>query len=124
MDEMAMFGLCAPHRGHLRYDISVPDVLLLTGLTLLASLSPLLTFASLWQIKEWRVDRLREHLRAEGLLRQLFGVGRPLRPGSVPLPSCDRTRSQVGVHPGARRRCSVHARPQLTRESRFRLVDE
>lgn len=44
---------------------------------IVASLSPLLTFASLWQIKEWRVDRLREHLRSSGVLRQLFGITRP-----------------------------------------------
>jgi UDP-N-acetylmuramoyl-tripeptide--D-alanyl-D-alanine ligase len=47
-------------------------------LALAASLSPLLTLAHLWQIKEWRVDRLREHLRSEGIVRQLFGVTRPL----------------------------------------------
>lgn len=46
-------------------------------LVTVASLSPLLTFASLWQIKEWRVDRLREHLRSSGVVRQLFGVTRP-----------------------------------------------
>lgn len=46
-------------------------------LTLIAAVSPLLTFATLWQIKEWRMDRLREHLRAEGHLRQLFGIARP-----------------------------------------------
>lgn len=44
---------------------------------IVASLSPLLTFANLWQIKEWRVDRLREHLRSCGVLRQLFGITRP-----------------------------------------------
>ena len=47
------------------------------GLALLASLSPLLTFAWLWQVKEWRFDRLREHLRNEGCFRQLFGLIRP-----------------------------------------------
>ncbi|MDD5623114.1 MAG: UDP-N-acetylmuramoyl-tripeptide--D-alanyl-D-alanine ligase [Candidatus Peribacteraceae bacterium] len=47
-------------------------------LTLTASLSPLLTFAHLWQIKEWRVDRLREHLRSEGPCHQLCGAVRPL----------------------------------------------
>jgi len=46
-------------------------------LTLTASLSPLLTFAHLWQVKEWRIDRLREHLRSEGVVRQLFGMVRP-----------------------------------------------
>jgi len=50
---------------------------LLIGLTLIGSLSPLLTAARLWQVKEWRTDRLREHLRAEGALRQLFGIARP-----------------------------------------------
>ncbi len=47
------------------------------GLTLLASVSPLLTFAKLWQVKEWRTDRLREHLTREGWLHQLFGRIRP-----------------------------------------------
>ncbi|MDD4628376.1 MAG: hypothetical protein PHE68_03210, partial [Candidatus Peribacteraceae bacterium] len=47
-------------------------------LTLTASLSPLLTFARLWQVKEWRIDRLREHLRSEGTVRQLFGLVRPV----------------------------------------------
>ncbi len=46
-------------------------------LTTVAAISPLLTFAKLWQIKEWRIDRLSEHLRAEGYLRQIFGIIRP-----------------------------------------------
>ncbi len=46
-------------------------------LTLTASLSPLLTCAHLWQVKEWRWDRLCVHLRSEGLMRQIFGVARP-----------------------------------------------
>jgi UDP-N-acetylmuramoyl-tripeptide--D-alanyl-D-alanine ligase len=46
-------------------------------LILIAGLSPLLTFARLWQVKEWRIDRLREHLRHEGWTRQLFGIVRP-----------------------------------------------
>ena len=45
---------------------------------LLASLSPLLTFAKLWQVKEWRWDRLREHLSREGWGTQLFGNVRPI----------------------------------------------
>jgi len=49
-------------------------------LALLASLSPLLTLTWLWQIKEWRIDRLREHLRSEGCFRQLLG---PVRPATV-----------------------------------------
>lgn len=51
--------------------------LLLIGLTLLGSLSPLCTFAALWQVKEWRWDRLREHLTREGIGNQLFGHIRP-----------------------------------------------
>lgn len=47
------------------------------GLTLGACVSPLLTFAYLWQIKEWRIDRLKEHMRSEGWLSQLFGKIRP-----------------------------------------------
>lgn len=52
--------------------------LLLILLSLLASLSTLLTFASLWQIKEWRIDRLREHMRSEGIFLQTFGFLKPL----------------------------------------------
>lgn len=47
-------------------------------MTLTASVSPLLTFAYLWQVKEWRIDRLREHLRSECFFRQTFGFTRPL----------------------------------------------
>ncbi|MBI3335993.1 hypothetical protein HYZ98_00300 [Candidatus Peregrinibacteria bacterium] len=50
---------------------------LLIALTIAAGISPLLTFTHLWQLKEWRIDRLREHLRAEGILRPLFGILRP-----------------------------------------------
>lgn len=50
---------------------------LLCSLVALAGLSPLLTFARLFQLKEWRIDRLREHLRREGWLRQIFGLVRP-----------------------------------------------
>ncbi len=49
-------------------------------LALIACISPLLTFAYLWQLKEWRLDRLREHLQAEYWLRPLFGL---IRPGIV-----------------------------------------
>lgn len=45
--------------------------------TVLASLSPLLTFLRLFQIKEWRLDRLGEHLRREGYASQLLGGYRP-----------------------------------------------
>ncbi len=51
---------------------------LLILLTLGASISPLLTLAHLFQVKEWRQDRVREHLRREGVLRQLFGITRPI----------------------------------------------
>ncbi|MDD5751226.1 MAG: UDP-N-acetylmuramoyl-tripeptide--D-alanyl-D-alanine ligase [Candidatus Peribacteraceae bacterium] len=51
--------------------------LLLILLALTATLSPLLTGAALWQIKEWRMDRLREHLRSEGTFSQIFGTLRP-----------------------------------------------
>lgn len=44
--------------------------------SLLSVLSPLLTTAFLWQKKEWRVDRMREHLRHEGCFVQLVGVKR------------------------------------------------
>ncbi len=50
---------------------------LLAIITTIASASPLVIFAYLWQVKEWRIDRLREHLRSEGVLRQLFGIYRP-----------------------------------------------
>ncbi len=52
--------------------------LLFILLTLLATLCPLLTFAALWQVKEWRFDRLREHFRSEGLFLQTFGFLKPL----------------------------------------------
>jgi len=48
------------------------------GIGVLAVLSPLLTFVALFQLKEWRLDRLGEHLRREGALRSLFGRVRPL----------------------------------------------
>ncbi len=44
---------------------------------ILACLSPTLTLLSLWQVKEWRFDRLIEHLKREGLIRQLYGSLRP-----------------------------------------------
>jgi UDP-N-acetylmuramyl pentapeptide synthase len=47
--------------------------LLLIGGVLLGSLSPLLTFARLFQMKEWRLDRLGEHLRREGWMRHTVG---------------------------------------------------
>lgn len=52
--------------------------IILLALTLLACVSPVLTLARLWQIKEWRWDRLREHFEREGFLGQLYGVIRPV----------------------------------------------
>lgn len=46
-------------------------------LALAACLSPLLTLLKLWQVKEWRIDRLVEHLGREGLVSQLYGSVRP-----------------------------------------------
>jgi len=54
--------------------------LLLTGLAVLGTLSPLLTFTALFQQKEWRLDRLSEHLRRDGWAGQLWGK---IRPGVV-----------------------------------------
>lgn len=53
-------------------------LLILGFLSVIASLSPLLTLAWLWQVKEWRLDRLQEHLRSAGWLSQLLGKIRPL----------------------------------------------
>ncbi len=50
---------------------------LFLGLTCLATFSPLLTAARLWQLKEWRWDRLRAHFATEGVWIQLFGHLRP-----------------------------------------------
>lgn len=47
-------------------------------LALIGALSPLLTFTRLLQQKEWRWDRLIEHLRHEGYWTQLLGRMRPL----------------------------------------------
>ncbi len=58
--------------------MTLPYAILLPVLAVLASLSPVLTFARLWQIKEWRCDRLREHMRENGWWRQLFGWTRPM----------------------------------------------
>jgi UDP-N-acetylmuramoyl-tripeptide--D-alanyl-D-alanine ligase len=45
-------------------------------LVLIALASPLLTLLRLMQMKEWRWDRLKEHLEKEGYIRQLFGTTR------------------------------------------------
>jgi len=54
------------------------NISMLTILVCIASLSPLLTLATLWQKKEWRIDRIKEHMRSNGWLRQTFGVIRPV----------------------------------------------
>ncbi len=52
---------------------------LLVASVLVGSVSPLLTFARLFQMKEWRLDRLAEHLRREGWMRTIVGSWRRLR---------------------------------------------
>lgn len=51
--------------------------LIRSGLFIIACLSPLLTLTWLWQLKEWRIDRLKEHLRSQGYASQLVGKLRP-----------------------------------------------
>ncbi len=46
------------------------------ALTIIASLSPLLTLLRLWQMKEWRWDRLIEHMRHDGILETLLSKSR------------------------------------------------
>ncbi len=57
--------------------MSITNPLSLLGLTLLGCLAPLLSALALWQLKEWRWDRLAEHLRRERWDRSLFGIVRP-----------------------------------------------
>lgn len=47
-------------------------------LTTLACVSPLLTLLHLWQMKEWRWDRLMDHLKTEGVFSTLVGKARYL----------------------------------------------
>lgn len=42
------------------------------ALVVIACVSPLLTFLHLWQMKEWRWDRLMDHLKTEGFLASLL----------------------------------------------------
>ncbi len=49
---------------------------MLIALTVIGSLSTLLTFSTLWQIKEWRWDRLQDHFQEEGAFHTLVS---PLR---------------------------------------------
>ncbi len=53
-----------------------PITLGIIALTFLALISPLLTFAALFQQKEWRMDRLMEHVRREGWMKSFIGKGR------------------------------------------------
>lgn len=48
------------------------------GLLVVACASPLLTFSALFQQKEWRTDRLREHAVSEGMVATFFGRIRPV----------------------------------------------
>ncbi len=59
--------------------------LLLALLGLIGSAPRLLTLLSLWQLKEWRFDRLNEHLRREGHLHQLWGSYEPMLIGALVL---------------------------------------
>lgn len=53
-------------------------LLLGTGLALLGAVFPAqCVYARLWQLKEWRLDRLREHLDREGYAVSLLGTVRP-----------------------------------------------
>jgi UDP-N-acetylmuramyl pentapeptide synthase len=54
----------------------------LLGLTIIGAISPLLTFGALFQQKEWRLDRLQEHLRRDGPITQFFGKIRPVIVGA------------------------------------------
>lgn len=54
---------------------AIADASIIIG-SIAACLSPLCTLAALWQMKEWRWDRLLEHLRREGWLEQLVGMKR------------------------------------------------
>lgn len=47
-------------------------------LTTLACVSPFLTLLHLWQMKEWRWDRLIDHLKTEGIFASLVGKARYL----------------------------------------------
>lgn len=55
--------------------MTIPDYLF-PALMTLASVSPILTLLHLWQIKEWRWDRLLDHLRAEGFFSSVVSTSR------------------------------------------------
>lgn len=57
-----------------RYTTRVTPIVLLNLGVLIGSLSPLFTFARLFQMKEWRMDRLLEHVRREGFFVSLIGL--------------------------------------------------
>src|SRR3989338_5849099 len=46
-------------------------------LVFIAASSPIFTLLRLWQVKEWRLDRLREHLAHENWFKQAYGWVRP-----------------------------------------------
>lgn len=64
----------------MRGDVSVKVIhfhfLTTEALTFIGTLSPLLTLTALWQVKEWRIDRMKECIRSEGFIR-LWGSMRP-----------------------------------------------
>lgn len=72
-----IYFLQKPSAVHYGFFRMPPVWIILIGLLLAGALSPLLTFAALFQQKEWRWDRLREHLRRDGAVNQLFGRVRP-----------------------------------------------
>lgn len=61
----------------MQFPMSFYEAIPLIGLVLIGVLSPLLTLAALFQQKEWRLDRLKEHLRRDGWWGQLLGRIRP-----------------------------------------------
>lgn len=67
-----------PQKRSCPYNSRIETTAFGTGLALIGSVSPLLTFCALFQQKEWRFDRLREHLRHEGFWNQIFGKIQPV----------------------------------------------
>lgn len=53
-------------------------LLFFIALSVLATVLPVLRGVWLWQLKEWRIDRLRAHLQAEGVVTSIYGRALPL----------------------------------------------
>lgn len=66
---------------------------LLLTITACAVISPLLTFVHLWQVKEWRIDRLLDHFKSEGMIRQCWGIAR------IPVIALSTLGAIVGILP-------------------------